>query len=255
MIDIHNHILPGIDDGSKTEKDSIDLAKAAVEEGISTIIATPHHKNGIYDNERDSIVKYVQLLNELLKQEGIPVDILPGQETRINGDMLKELEEGKIQPLNDTKYVFVEFPFSSVPHYAEKMLFDLQVKGYIPIIVHPERCTALLEDPDLLYEFVRNGALTQVTSASLVGEFGKEAKEFAVEIIDANLAHFIASDAHNTTNRRFFLKEAYEVVANTFGTNLQYTFMENAKLLIDDENVYTFEPMKIERKRRFFGLF
>src|SRR5690625_1146451 len=114
MIDIHNHILSGIDDGSKTEKDSIDLAKAAVEERISTNIATPHHNNGIYDNERDSIVKYVQLLNELLKQEGILVDILPGQETRINGDMLKELEEGKIQPLNDTKYVFVEFPFSSV---------------------------------------------------------------------------------------------------------------------------------------------
>src|SRR5690625_2069146 len=131
MIDIHNHILPGIDDGSKTEKDSIDLAKAAVEEGISTIIATPHHKNGIYDNERDSIVKYVQLLNELLKQEGIPVDILPGQETRINGDMLKELEEGKNQPLNDTKYVFVELPFTSVQHYGENMLIDVNVNGCI----------------------------------------------------------------------------------------------------------------------------
>src|SRR5690625_4699713 len=139
MIDIHNHILPGIDDGSKTEKDSINLAKAAVDEGISTIIATPHHRNGIYDNERDSIIKYVELLNELLKQEGIPVDILPGQETRINGDMLKELEEGKIQPLNDTKYVFVEFPFSSFLHYSEKLLLDLQVKIYISIIDPPAR--------------------------------------------------------------------------------------------------------------------
>jgi len=256
MIDIHSHILPGLDDGAQTESDSIALARAAVKEGISTIIATPHHKNGLYHNERDVIVKHVGYLNELLRSNDIPLEVLPGQETRINGDLLKDLKNGKIQTLNDTKYLFVELPFTTVPRYAESLLFDLQVEGYVPIIVHPERNQELLEKPDLLYEFVRNGSLTQITSGSLIGKFGKEVEQFSEEIIDANLAHFIASDAHDIKNRSFHLAEAYEKVSRTFGTNLQYTFMENSKLLIDNLNVNRYEPVKIDRRRkRFFGLF
>lgn len=256
MIDIHTHVLPGIDDGAQTEIDSIELARAAVREGIHTIIATPHHKNGLYNNERDLILKHVEYLNQLLEKEGIPLDVLAGQETRIYGELLSDLKAGKIQTLNDTKYIFIELPFTSVPRYADQLLFDLQVKGYIPIIVHPERNQTLLEKPNLLYEFVRNGSLTQITGASLVGKFGKEIKEFSEEIIDANLAHFIASDAHDTKERKFYLKDAYEELGSLFGTNLQYAFMENAQLLLDDLNVNRYEPMRISRKRRrFFGLF
>lgn len=254
MIDIHSHILPGVDDGAQSEKESIALAKAAVEEGIEAIIATPHHKNGSFSNDRNSILKSVSILTKLLEQENIPLQVLPGQETRIHGDMIDDLRKGDIQPLNDTKYVFVELPFTSVPRYANQLLYDMQIEGYIPIIVHPERNSELIEKPDQLYNFVRNGALTQVTAASLIGNFGKKAERFSEQIIDANLVHFIASDAHNTTNRKFHLKDAYEKINSLFGASMQYMLMENAHLLIDNANVNREEPTRV-RQKKFFGLF
>src|SRR5690625_1073610 len=148
------------------------MAKAAVEEGIHTVIATPHHKNGSFDNVRESIIAYTAILNDLLKEEGIPLTLLPGQETRINGDMIDDLKKNELLPLNDTKYLFVEFPFGHIPRYANQMLFDIQFAGYTPIIVHPERNQELIEHPNRLYEIVRKGALTQITSGSLLGKYG-----------------------------------------------------------------------------------
>src|SRR5690625_4311909 len=201
MIDIHTHILPSVDDGAKTEEDSLEMAKQAVEEGIHTIIATPHHKNGRFENVRENIMTYTNILNELFQSEGIPLTLLAGQETRINGDMVEDLKKGEILPINDTTYVFVEFSASHVPRYAKQVLFDLQVAGYKPIIVHPERNEELIEHPNRLYDFVRNGALTQITAGSLIGKFGKSIQRFTQQLIEANLTHFIASDAHNTTTR------------------------------------------------------
>src|SRR5690625_3368819 len=174
MIDIHSHILPGLDDGAKTEEDSLDMAQQAVEQGIHTIIATPHHKNSKYDNIRESIIKHTVILNDLFKAHNVPLTLLPGQETRINGEMIKDIQNGELLSLNDTKYLFVELPFGHAPRYTEAMLYDIQLEGYSPIIVHPERNRELLEHPDRLYGMVRKGALTQVTASSLMGYFGKK---------------------------------------------------------------------------------
>ncbi|WP_164219930.1 CpsB/CapC family capsule biosynthesis tyrosine phosphatase [Virgibacillus sp. YIM 98842] len=254
MIDIHCHILPGIDDGAQTEADSIAMAKAAAEQGIHTIIATPHHKNGRYENNRTSIIQYTEILNNLLGKEDIPLKVVPGQETRINGDMVLDLENRELMPLNDTKYVFVEFSSGHVPHYAKQMIYDLQVAGYTPIIVHPERNRELIENPAKLYEFVKNGALTQVTAGSVIGKFGKNIEKFTHQLIDNALTHFIASDAHNTSTRSFWMNEAYQEVNKQFGNDLFYMFMENNHLLLDDLNVNRLEPSRI-KKKKFFGLF
>jgi len=225
MIDIHSHILPGVDDGAKTEADSLDMAKEAVRQGVTAIIATPHHRNGKYDNARDEILTHTEILNKLFEKEDVPLTVLPGQETRLHGDMVEELKEGIMQPLNDTKYVFVEFPSQNVPRYAKQMLFDIQVAGYTPIIVHPERNHELLEHPGKLYEFVRDGALTQITAASLTGKFGKNIQKFTNQIINANLTHFIASDAHNTKSRGFYLEEALDELSNQYGNDMLYLFL------------------------------
>src|SRR5699024_5245405 len=210
MIDIHCHILPGIDDGAANFADSIAMANAAVEQGIHTIIATPHHKNGRYENVKKDILTLTKELNALLENEQIPLTILPGQETRLNGDMLTDVQEGELLTQNATShYLFVEFPSGHVPRYAKQMLFDLQVAGYTPIIVHPERNREIMEHPSILYDFVRRGVLTQVTAGSICGHFGKKMQKFSHQVIEADLTHFIASDAHNTTTRGFCLQEAY----------------------------------------------
>ncbi|GAB3042047.1 tyrosine-protein phosphatase [Virgibacillus ainsalahensis] len=254
MIDIHSHILPGVDDGAKTEEDSMKMAREAVSQGIDAIIATPHHRNGKYDNERASIMQHVTILNELFAKEDIPLTVLPGQEVRINGEMIEEIETGGILSLNETKYLFVEFPSGHVPRYSSQMLFDIQVAGYTPIIVHPERNQELIEHPTKLYEFVKKGALTQVTAASVAGKFGKNIQKFSNQLIEANLTHFIASDAHNTTSRGFCMDEAFKKINNEFGSEASYMFMENSQLLIDNMNVNRMEPSMV-KKKKFLGLF
>lgn len=252
MIDIHCHILPGIDDGPETEEASLAMANQAVEQGIRTIIATPHHKNNRYENVRESIVKHTLILNNLFKEHQIPLTLLPGQETRINGEMIADLENGELLPLNSTNYLFVELPSGSVPQYASQMMYDLQLAGYVPIIVHPERNREFIEQPDLLYDFVRKGVLTQVTAASVVGKFGKKIEKFSHDLIEANLTHFIASDAHNTTTRRFYLREAFDQVQADYGVDMYYLFRENSELLVDGLNVNKLEPNRI-RSKKFFS--
>ncbi|GAB3805709.1 tyrosine-protein phosphatase [Virgibacillus kimchii] len=254
MIDIHCHILPGVDDGAQTEADSIAMAEAAVEQGIHTIVATPHHKNGQYENDRTSIIQYTEILNNLLTDKNIPLTVVPGQETRINGDMVQGLKNQELLPLNDTKYVFVEFSSGHVPHFSKQLFYDMQVAGYTPIIVHPERNRELIENPAKLYDFVRNGALTQVTAGSVIGKFGKNIEKFTHQLIDNSLTHFIASDAHNTTSRNFWMDEAYQELNKRFGNDYFYMFMENNHLLLDNLNVNRLEPSRI-KKKKFFGLF
>src|SRR5699024_3685051 len=148
-----------------TERDSIAMANEAVKQGIHTIIATPHHKNGSFDNIRDIIITQVNVLNDLFKQEDIPLTVLAGQETRINGNMVEDLNQNQLLPLNDTKYLFVEFPHSSVPRYAKQMLFDIQVACSIPLIVIPERQKETMDCTMKLSELAQNAALTQMTAS------------------------------------------------------------------------------------------
>ncbi|ASK62278.1 tyrosine protein phosphatase [Virgibacillus phasianinus] len=254
MIDIHCHILPGIDDGAQTESDSIAMANAAVDQGIDTIIATPHHMNGKYENSKQDIITHVNVLNDLFQEEDIPLTILPGQEIRMNGEIIDELEDGIIQSLNHSKYLFVEFPSSSVPRYAKQMLFDIQLAGYKPVIVHPERNQVLIEHPSMLYEFVKKGSLTQITAGSLCGKFGKNLQKFSHQLVEANLTHFIASDAHNTTSRGFTLQEGYKELMDQHGVDARYMFMENAQLLVESKTVNRLEPAEV-KKKKFLGIF
>lgn len=254
MIDIHSHILPGVDDGAQTMDDAIAMARVAVKEGIKTIIATPHHKNGSYDNPKSSIIALAARLNDVIKQHDLPLTVLPGQEVRIHGDLLKSLETNELMTLADTSYLLIEFPPDHVPRYAEQLLFELQLKGMIPIIAHPERNMEIVEHPDRLYQLVKRGVLTQLTASSISGHFGKNIKKFSLQLIEANLAHFIASDAHNTTTRPFRMREAYNVIDKEFGIDAVYYFQENAELLIRGQAVYREEPKRI-KKKKFLGLF
>ncbi|TRZ36822.1 tyrosine protein phosphatase [Niallia circulans] len=254
MIDIHCHILPGIDDGPSSVEESLLMAREAVKEGIHTIIATPHHRNNRYENIKEEVLKNVIKLNSELTNENIPLTILPGQENRIFGELLEDYQKGEILTLNDTDYLFIEFPTSSVPRYSERLLYDIQVKGLTPIIVHPERNKELLNNPKILYDIVKNGALTQVTAASIAGYFGKPVQKFSKQLIENNLTHFIASDAHNTNNRSFKLNEAFKIIDKDFGVDFVYLFIENSEALIENKIVHKEIPELIKRKK-FLGVF
>jgi len=254
MIDLHCHILPGIDDGAQTVEDSLDMAKQAVSEGIHTIMATPHHKNGKYINEKNDILCQVSSLNKNFLKENIPLTLLPGQETRIYGELLEDYRNGKIMPLNHNKYIFVEFPSSQVPRFTERLLYDIHSEGLTPIIVHPERNSRLMQDPDILYNLVNKGAITQVTASSLTGRFGKKIKKFSFDLINANLTHIIASDAHNISGRSFHMQEASDLISSEYGLDMLYMFQENAEAIVNGHTCYRDTPEKV-KKKKFLGIF
>ena len=193
---------------------------------------------------------------EHLQQENIPVTILPGQETRINGEMLADDENSNILTLNDTnRYVFVEFPPNDVPAYTSHLFFDLKMKGLIPVIVHPERNRAIIEKPNRLYRLIKDGSLSQVTAASIVGKFGKKIQEFSLKLIEHSLVHFIASDAHNVSSRSFHMREAYQEISKEFGFDVADEFQMNAKRLMNGDDIYVHEPVEFRTRKKKFRFF
>lgn len=254
MVDIHCHILPGIDDGAQHIDNSIDMAKQAVSEGIHTIIATPHHKNRRYENPKKEILVKVEELNKQLNEQNIPLTILPGQEPAINGNLLHDFQNDEILCLNNTHYQFIELPSSHVPRYTTQMLFDLQLKGITPIIVHPERNQEIQERPEVLYGMVDAGSLAQLTAGAVCGKFGKRVKKLSFDLIEANLVHFIASDAHNIYKRSFNMVQAFEEIEAQYGSDLVNLFQENAELLVVGQNVYKEIPQQV-KKKKFLGIF
>ena len=256
MIDLHCHILPELDDGAPTLTASIAMAKEAEAEGITSIVATPHHKNGSYDNVKQDILTSVASLNRELQKAGVNVDILPGQEIRMYGEILEDYEKDELLTLGGTSsYLFIEFPSGYIPQYSEQLLFDIQMQGLQPIIVHPERNQELIEQPDKLYSLVKNGAATQITAASYVGRFGRKIQAFTEQLVEANLTHLIASDAHNTKSRSFHMLEAYNRMEEKLGIDFIYYFKENAELILDGSNLYKEAPSRIRKKKKFLGLF
>lgn len=255
MIDIHCHILPGVDDGAGSMTESIEMAREATKQGIKKIIAAPHHNNGTFMNKGENIIGAVAYLNGKLKQEQIPVEVLAGQETRVYGELVADLENGTVIQLNQTSgYVFIELPTNHVPQYTTQLLFDMQIKGYIPIIVHPERNHELLENPDKLYRMVKNGALTQITAGSIVGRGGKKVQRFAYQLLACNLTHFVASDAHNLKKRGFYMKDAFRDITKRYGKALAYQLMENSELLVIGQTTHRDAPERVTMSKKW-GLF
>ena len=140
MIDIHSHILPGIDDGARSLEDALAMARIAIAEGITHIAATPHYKNGKFDSKKQTILEAVATLQNEYDARGIDLTVFPGQEVRIHGEIMEGIEKEEVLFADESnRYLLIEFPTMSIPHYAESLFFQLQQKGIVPIIVHPER--------------------------------------------------------------------------------------------------------------------
>ena len=254
LVDIHNHILPGLDDGPNTMEEAILLAADAVANGVTHIIATPHHMNGKYQNASAVVVEAVANLNREIANRSIPVQILPGQEIHFYNSILDDLNENLLTLSNSGKFLLLELPSNYFPAFTFEILLEIQLKGFIPIIVHPERNRLLKKDKQKVYELVKKGALIQITAASLVGVHGYSVKKYLKDLIKHNLVHFISSDAHHYTKRPFLLKLAYQYVGKRFSQQLVNSFQENAKNIITGTAFPTLPPITFKKKRRFLGI-
>lgn len=255
IVDIHSHILSGLDDGAESLEETILMAHQAAGTGISHVIATPHHQNGTYINDPAKILKHTAALNLILNEQKIPLKILPGMELHLYGDISRDLENIKqnILPLGENnKYILIEFPYTYIPHFTESIFYQLQLRGYIPIIAHPERNAEIKQQPNRLFDLINHGALAQVTAASVVGLFGKSSQQFTLKLIKHNLVHFIASDAHNTTNRSYELDSAYAYMEEHFSKEHKDYLADNAIHVVNGTEFNIIPPIKFEKRKKWF---
>lgn len=218
MIDIHAHVLPGLDDGPYTLEEAVKMARLAVRDGVRTVVATPHVASGLFENSRAGILAAVEFLREVLGREGVPLEVLPGAEYMLEPDLPRRLAAGELLTLSDMgRHLLVEFPGSSVPPFVDQVLFEILLQGVVPIIAHPERNAEVSRRPELLYRMVERGALAQLTAASVVGEFGRDTAELAAFFLRCGWVHFVASDAHSAGSRPPVLSAAVRVVETVLG--------------------------------------
>lgn len=202
MVDIHGHWLPGIDDGAKSLEMSLRMARIAVDDGVTTALATPHHLNGVYTTGAETVRAGVAALRSEFERAGIELDLLPGAECHLVPELPRELARGNAMTVADRgKAVLVELPVHSVPMGASTILEEILGLGLLPIIVHPERNGELARKPDRLAEWVEMGCLAQVTARSCIGKFGDLPRDAAREMVTRGMIHFVASDTHRDRRR------------------------------------------------------
>ena len=211
MIDIHCHILPEIDDGPSNIEESIEMAKIASLDGIKKIVATPHIKDTLHSAK--TIKKSIEVLNNRLGDMCIPIEIVQGAD--VNAILDLSLLEG--YTINNTDYILIEFPHSHLPKNAKEILFNMIIKGYRPIMTHPERNLSVIKNPDSLFELLDTGLLVQITADSLRGAFGVDIQECACYLLKRGAVNFIATDAHSSYQRRPILSEGLKVAERIIG--------------------------------------
>lgn len=248
MIDVHSHILPGVDDGAKDMDMSIEMARMYLENGYEKVIATPHwiEHAGTANMEENSEV--LSSLQEALEQNNIPLEVRLGNEFFIAPDLFRYVDGGEGAAMSGSSYILIELPIREYPRYTESVLFDLQLKGYRPIIAHPERYEVFREDPNKLRELIKKGIYTQMNFHSITGLYGKEVQKQAVEFLEHGFIHMIGTDAHSSGRRSPDIGEAYSVLEELVGKEEAVELTKKrAEQMIEDRSIAVPETTEIKR--------
>ncbi len=237
-IDIHCHIMPGVDDGSPDMAPSLEMLKIADKNGITHLILTPHHKPMHHNVSPEHNVLYRKKLQEAAKEAGIRAKLFSGNEIYYSDETMEELLQGKICSLAGSDYVLVEFhptnPFKAIQNAMNRV----QASGYIPIVAHVERYSDIVEKPERVGDLIDMGCLIQVNASSIMGKYGFGISHFTKKLLKENYVHFIASDAHDTGRRAPKLLECREYVERKYGEEYaKKLFFTNPANVIRNETI------------------
>lgn len=234
------------------------MCRMAVDDGIHTIVATPHMLNGVHKVTIEAVHQSVRLLSETLEKNSIPLRILPGADVHVDNDLPDLLSRGEVITVaGKGRHLMVELPQDVLPRELQDLLFRIQLKGVTPLISHPERNGGIQQNPGFLSEMIQKGNLTQVTAGSLDGTFGSEIQRCALMLLRMNMIHVVATDAHNTSRRSPCLSKARRIVQEERGEEeARLLFSERPARILDGNYVEPPEPVaertKGKKKKGFF---
>lgn len=237
MIDIHCHILPGVDDGPSEPEVSLEMAIKAASEGITAIVATPHWIQGTnWETDSSVVKKKTGEINKLLSGHNVPLKVFTGMEVALTDRLPQLIERGEVLTLADTDCLLLDMPYGSLPYGIEIILQELVSCNITPVIAHPERNTDFQSNPKIVKKFIDKGAMIQITSTSFLGNFGNEARKCAEEFAKMNIIDFIATDAHSVNKRPPLVKEAFRIWEKCSGGSRERMKEESYKKLGIDIN-------------------
>ncbi|MDE2445263.1 MAG: capsular biosynthesis protein [Alphaproteobacteria bacterium] len=217
MIDLHCHLLPGVDDGAPDLATSLAMARLAVSDGIEVVACSPHFMPGLYDNNADDIRTRVAALNLKLIEEDINLALVVGCDAHIRPDFIDCLRNDTLLRLHDSRYVLFEPSHTTAPPRLDELMFNILMAGFVPVLTHPERFRWIEGNYNLFRRLVETGVWMQVTAGSLTGRFGKRAQYWGQKMLADGYVHIIATDAHDTHRRPPLMAEAFEVAAQEVG--------------------------------------
>lgn len=253
MIDIHSHILPNVDDGSVDMEMSLGMARQYIENNIYKVIATPHfiEKNISLDMENNKLVQ--RLLQDELNNHKIPLQVLLGNEIYLSTTIIKDIEDGKASTLNKSKYILIELPMNDIPMYFDSIIYEILIKGWIPIWAHPERNLKVIENPNILYRYIKKGGLVQINLPSLMGSYGKNVKTTAIKLLNHSMVHFAGTDSHTNRSRSPNVANALKVLRDTIPASyFNQIVEENAMLLLNNKDIPILEPLEVKENMSIF---
>ncbi len=257
MIDIHCHVLPGVDDGAESIEESLEMLRRAAAAGTEIVVATPHLIRGSYEVDFSERQRITADLQKAADKNGIKIQIKPGVEYYLTPQILGDLDRlSEFTINNNGKYILIEFPMRSIPPSMDVIFSNLYQRGITPILAHPERNAKICQNPNILFDFIINGCLTQVNMGSILGHFGRESRKMSRNMLTHALTHIIASDMH--TSNSATLDQAVPAVEKLVGKEqARRMFVDTPGRIIAGEAFHQEEmPQQIGTQRRGLrGLF
>ena len=252
MIDMHSHILPGIDDGSRDDEETFKLLREASEAGFTKIVSTSHYYLGYYEEEEKVRKEYIDSINSKLRDSNPNLQVCIGSEIFITNQIVSLLYEHKASSINGTKYVLFELPFIAKAQNLKNVIYSLMSNNYIPIIAHPERYRYVQKDPNSLLELLNIGVLFQSNFGSIIGQYGKEAQKTVKLLLKNNFIHFLGTDAHRKNTIYTVIPEAIDSLKEIISEKeLEELTTINPNLVLENKDINTRRPTKI--KKGLFG--
>ncbi|MFC4700849.1 tyrosine-protein phosphatase [Glaciecola siphonariae] len=238
MIDIHSHILPGVDDGAKTLGESFDMLNMAIDQGVTTQVLTPHIHIGRYNNTKLGLLKAFSEFQARVKDKGLSITLRLAAEVRIGAEIMPLISNKQIPwlgQLNGKQVFLLEFPRIDVPHGSDNLVRWCIAQNVLPLIVHPERNKTFLNKPEKLQWYIKKGCPIQITASSLSGKFGDDVKHMALDLMRKNQVFAVASDCHNLKGRQPDLGKVYTELKDEFDADyLTKVFVSNPQSLLKE---------------------